>query len=46
MRKALLFPSLFVKLNWAAVAGLYYYAVGRQDLWDGARHRHRHRRRG
>ncbi len=45
-RRALKFPALFVKLNWAAVAGLYYYATGRNDLWRGAGPSHRHERRG
>lgn len=46
MRRALSFPALFVKLNWAAVAGLYYFATGRKDLWRGVGHSHRHARRG
>jgi len=45
-RSTLLFPSTFVKMNWAAVAGLYYYATGRQDLWrTSAPHRHGRRER-
>jgi len=44
MRRALGFPALFVKLNWAAVAGLYYFALGRKDLWRGVGPRHRHPR--
>jgi hypothetical protein len=46
MRSALRFPATFVKLNWAAVAGLYYYATGRKDLWRGVGPGHHHRRRG
>jgi hypothetical protein len=46
MKSALTFPATFVKMNWAAVAGLYYFATGRKDLWTGGApaHRHRHRR--
>jgi hypothetical protein len=43
-RSTLLFPATFVKLNWAAVAGLYYFATGRKDLWRGAGPAHRHSR--
>jgi hypothetical protein len=45
MRSTLSFPATFVKMNWAAVAGLYYYATGRKDLWRGAGAAHRHARR-
>jgi hypothetical protein len=46
MRQALTFPATFVKMNWAAVAGLYYYATGRKDLWShAAPHRHSRRER-
>jgi hypothetical protein len=46
MKSALTFPATFVKMNWAAVAGLYYFATGRKNLWPtgGTAHRHRHRR--
>jgi hypothetical protein len=45
VKSALTFPATFVKMNWAAVAGLYYYATGRKGLWPaGDVHRHRHRR--
>jgi hypothetical protein len=45
MKSALTFPATFVKMNWAAVAGLYYFATGRKDLWrgPGPGHQHRHR---
>jgi hypothetical protein len=45
MRSRLLFPAAFVKLNWAAVAGLYYFALGRKNLWRGVGPDHRHGRR-
>jgi hypothetical protein len=45
MKSMLTFPATFVKMNWAAVAGLYYFATGRKDLWPGrGGHQHRHRR--
>jgi hypothetical protein len=43
MKSALTFPATFVKMNWAAVAGLYYFATGRKNLWVAPRHRHRTR---
>jgi hypothetical protein len=46
MRRALTYPALFVKLNWAAVAGLYYFAIGRKDLWRSVGPSHRHPGRG
>ncbi len=27
-------PYMFLLLNWAAVAGLYYYAQGHQNFWN------------
>ena len=33
-KKILQVPFMFLLLNWAAVAGLYYYARGHQDFWD------------
>ena len=44
MKSAFTFPATFVKMNLAAVAGLYYFASGRKDLWHGLGGRHRHRR--
>lgn len=46
MKSALTFPATFVKMNWAAVAGLYYFVTRRKDLWQGAGRRHHHRQRG
>lgn len=39
-RKLMLVPFTFVLMNWAAVAGLYYFTRGSRDLWSpaGARH--------
>jgi hypothetical protein len=45
MKSALTFPATFVKMNWAAVAGLYYFATGRKDLWRPmGSHHHRRKR--
>jgi hypothetical protein len=40
LRKVLLLPYTFMLMNWAAVAGLYYFTRGSRDLWSpaGARH--------
>jgi len=36
-RKALLVPYTFVLMNWAVVAGLYYFARGhRSDFWNAS----------
>jgi hypothetical protein len=44
MKSALTFPATFVKMNWAAVAALYYFVMGRRDLWRGVDAAHRHKR--
>ena len=31
--KAVLVPYTFVMMNWAAVAGLYHFALGHGDAW-------------
>lgn len=33
MKRVLLIPYAFLLMNWAAVAGLYYFARGSPDLW-------------
>jgi hypothetical protein len=43
MKPAFAFPAAFVKMNFAAVAGLYYFARGHKDLWHGVGRPHRHR---
>ena len=37
MKRILLFPYTFVVMNWAAVAGFYYFVTGRKDLWSSGR---------
>jgi len=34
IRKLVQIPYAFVLLNWAAVAGLYHFARGRQGFWN------------
>jgi biofilm PGA synthesis N-glycosyltransferase PgaC len=34
LRKLLRVPYTFVLMNWAAVAGLYYFACGTRDIWN------------
>lgn len=36
LEKLLFFPYTFVLMNWAAVAGLYYFARGSTGVWDSA----------
>ena len=36
LRKAVLTPYTFVLMNWAAVAGLYYFMRGFRDIWKQA----------
>ncbi len=36
LAKLLFFPYTFVLMNWAAVAGLYYFARGSTGVWDPA----------
>jgi hypothetical protein len=33
-KKALLVPYTFVLINWAVVAGLYYFTRGHRDFWN------------
>jgi hypothetical protein len=39
LRRIVLVPYTFVLMNWAAVAGLYYFASGSRDIWNPARAR-------
>jgi hypothetical protein len=39
-RKLALVPYTFVLMNWAAVAGLYYFAHGSVGIWSPKRLRH------
>jgi len=34
IRKLVQIPYAFVLLNWAAVAGLYYFARGHEGFWN------------
>lgn len=40
LRKIVLVPYTFVLMNWAAVAGLYYFTSGSRDIWNPSRARH------
>jgi biofilm PGA synthesis N-glycosyltransferase PgaC len=40
LRKLIRVPYTFVLMNWAAVAGLYYFACGARDIWNPAAKRH------
>ncbi len=34
LRKVVLVPYTFVLMNWAAVAGLYYFTRGSRNIWN------------
>ena len=34
LRKLSMFPYTFVLMNWAAVAGLFYFMRGSAGIWD------------
>lgn len=42
MKRMFSLPYTFVVMNWAAVAGLYYYLTGKKDLWLKAKSVHTH----
>ena len=44
MRDLISLPYTFVIMNWAAVVGLYYFLIGKKDVWskDKSAHSHRH----
>ncbi len=33
-RRVVLVPYTFVLMNWAAVAGLYYFTRGSRNIWN------------
>ena len=35
-RKVLLVPYTFVLMNWAVVAGFYYFIHGHRDFWNAS----------
>jgi len=39
-RRLAMVPYTFVLMNWAAVAGLYYFTQGSVGVWNPARVRH------
>jgi len=41
LRKLLSIPYTFVLMNWAAVAGLYYFIQGSAGIWTSVRARPR-----
>jgi hypothetical protein len=43
MRKILVTAYTFVLMNWAAVAGLYHFARGSENLWVKVTHQGDHR---
>ena len=42
MRRLMSLPYAFVIMNWAAIAGLYYFVTGRKDVWSKGKCSHIH----
>jgi hypothetical protein len=43
MKRVLSLSYTFVLMNWAAVAGLYYFVTGKKDVWLKSKSSHRHK---
>jgi len=43
MKRLVSFPYTFVLMNWAAVAGLFYFVSGKKDVWLKNKSSHIHR---
>jgi hypothetical protein len=43
MRRFVTFPYAFVLMNWAALAGLYYFVTGKKDVWSKTNSSHVHK---
>ena len=43
MKRLVSFPYTFVLMNWAAVAGLYYFLTGKKDVWLKGKSSHIHK---
>jgi hypothetical protein len=43
MKRLVSLPYTFVVMNWAAVAGLYYFLTGKKDVWLKGKSSHIHR---
>jgi hypothetical protein len=44
MRRLVSLPYTFVVMNWAAVAGLFYFVTGNKNVWSKPKASHVHRR--
>ncbi len=44
LKRLLSLPYTFVAMNWAAIAGLFYFATGKKDLWLKKKSSHAHKR--
>ena len=44
MKRLLSLPYTFVLMNWAAVAGFYYFVTGKKDVWSKSKSSHIHRK--
>jgi len=43
MKRLVSLPYTFVLMNWAAVAGLFYFVSGKKDVWLKNKSSHIHR---
>ena len=43
MKRLILLPYTFVIMNWAAIAGLYYFVIGKKDVWSKGKSSHSHK---
>jgi hypothetical protein len=43
MKRFLSVPYTFVLMNWAALAGLFYYVTGKKDVWSKSKSSHIHK---
>jgi len=44
MKRMFSFPYTFILMNWAAVAGLYYFVTGEKNIWLKHKSAHTHLR--
>ena len=44
MKRLVSLPYTFVVMNWAAVAGLYYFVTGKKDVWLRGKSSHMHKK--
>jgi len=43
MKRLVSLPFTFALMNWAALAGLYYFITGKKDVWSKSKSSHVHK---